>query len=86
MQGDNIVRQSYKQDFKGQRKRGRPLKRWSSHTRNDTGLPLLREDQHGGVLLPGGQRGVNRPMHLNDKSKLQLQWTVFNGIADYKSE
>ena len=27
--------EAYKQEFKGQRKRGRPLKRWSDHIRND---------------------------------------------------
>ena len=43
---DNIVRQAYKQDFKGQRKRGRPLKRWSDKIRNDTGLLLLTAEWH----------------------------------------
>ena len=43
---DNIVRQVYKQDFKGQQKRGRPLKRWNDQIRNDTGLPLLTTERH----------------------------------------
>ena len=46
MQRDNIIRQAYKQDFKGQQKRGRPLKRWSDQIRNDTGLPLLTAERH----------------------------------------
>ena len=46
MQRDNIVRQAYKQDFNGQQKRGRPLKRWSDQIRNDTGLTLLTAEWH----------------------------------------
>ena len=46
MQIDNIVRQAYKQDFKGQRKKERPLKRWRDKIRNDTGPPLLTPEQH----------------------------------------
>ena len=46
MQRDNIVRQAYKQDFKEQQKRGRPLKRWCDQIRNDTGFPLLTAEQH----------------------------------------
>ena len=41
MQRQNIIRQAYKQDFKGQRKRGRPLKRRIDQIRNNTGHPLL---------------------------------------------
>ena len=37
MQRGNIVRQACKQDFKGHRKRGRQLKRWSDQIRNDAG-------------------------------------------------
>ena len=36
VQREDIVWQAYKQGFKGQWKRGRPLKRWSDPIRNDT--------------------------------------------------
>ena len=43
LQRDNIIRQVYKQDFKGQQKRGTPL---SDQIRNDSGLPQLTAEQH----------------------------------------
>ena len=64
MQRYNIVRRAYKQDFRGQWKRGRPLNKWSDQIRNDTGLPLLTAERHAinrtewRVQLHGAQRGV----------------------------
>ena len=46
MQRDDIIRQAYKQDFKGEQKRERLLKRWSDQMRNDIGLPLLTEERN----------------------------------------
>ena len=40
------LRQVYKQDYKGQQKRGRPRKMCSDEIRNDTGLPLLTAARH----------------------------------------
>ena len=45
MQRDNIIRQANKQNFKGQQKIGRLLKR-CDQIRNDTWLPLLTAERH----------------------------------------
>ena len=51
IQRDYIIRETYKHDFIGQRKRGRPLKRWSDQIRNYTGfIPYI--EQNGRVQLP----------------------------------
>ena len=51
-----IVRQAYKQDFKGQQKRGKPLKRWSDQFRGDTGLRRLTAEQY--AVNRAGRRGA----------------------------
>ena len=43
---DNIVRQAYKQYFNGQRKRERPLKRWSDQMISVTRVLLLTAERH----------------------------------------
>ena len=45
-QRENIVRQPFMQDLKGQRKKGWPLKRWSDQIRSDTGLSLLISERY----------------------------------------
>ena len=42
----NIDSQTFKHYYKGQRKRGRPLKRWRDQTRDDTGLPLFKAERY----------------------------------------
>ena len=56
-----LTKHSSKISKTGQRKRGRPLKRWSDQIRNDTGLPLLTAQQYVilvvGVQPPGARQG-----------------------------
>ena len=68
MQRENIVRQVYKQDFKGQQKRGRPLKRWSDQIRNDTRLPLLTAEWHA----------INRRTARGHYGLLTAEWHAIN--------
>ena len=64
---DNIVRQGYKHDFNGQRKRGRPLKRWSDQIKNDTGLPLVTVERHA----------INRTEWKGATSRRTGEWSLW---------
>ena len=73
---DNIVRQAYKQDFKGQWKRGRPLNRWTDKIRNDTGLPRLTAAWHATTKKRYGRRSAKDQNGLRIKVELsEDNWT-----------
>ena len=46
---ESYVARAYWQDFPNPRSRGRPPKRWSSHIREDTGLPLTTAERRASV-------------------------------------
>ena len=46
---ESYVARAYRQDFPKPRSRGRPPKRWSSHIREDTGLPLATAERRASV-------------------------------------
>ena len=44
MSDDSLVKRCMKEEFVETRKRGRPEKRWQDIIREDTGLPLVRQN------------------------------------------
>ena len=66
---ESYVARAYRQDFPNPRSRGRPPKRWSSHIREDTGLPLATAERRASVR---GGRG-----------KEELPWRARGPVEGY---
>ena len=76
---ESLEGQAFRQYFKGQQKRERPLKRWShwsDQIRNDTGLPLLMPERR--ALNKAGRSGTTEVLPTYVKSSKILQYVTID--------